>query len=219
MERGIEDLIILAERKNDVNAQLTLGAAFKNGLGVEKDLKEAFRFYKLAALQNNEYGLYNVGLMYINGEGTKRNVESGVVCLTKASILGNILAIQFTDSEQFKKLEIELKELKKKELEEEEKEEEEEEDPTIKTVTVKAYNIEYDVSEYDTDKDSIETDDFNQIDEDKVEEAVEKLRKSLPTELTLTLKLERGCDVEYEIGEAIEDETGYAALDFKYKKI
>ena len=56
-----------------VDAQLTLGFMYKEGIGVSKRLKTAFNWYMSAAQQGNVEGEYNVGCMFKEGSGVKED--------------------------------------------------------------------------------------------------------------------------------------------------
>ena len=57
----------LAALAGDSSAQLLFGDRFANGDGVAKDLKEALRWYRLAAEQGNTKAQTNLGLIYSLG--------------------------------------------------------------------------------------------------------------------------------------------------------
>ena len=59
--------ISLAER--DAGAQYALGVSYDNGYGVPEDLKEAAKWYRLAADQGHAEAQYNLGQMYAKGNG------------------------------------------------------------------------------------------------------------------------------------------------------
>ena len=54
-------------------AQNELGILHFNGLGTPKDDAKAFLYFQLAAENGSPEGMYNLGAMYDNGFGTKRN--------------------------------------------------------------------------------------------------------------------------------------------------
>ncbi len=75
----------LVERQNDAEAAAWLGALYANGLGVGKDLAEAFRLYLLAAEHGNILAANNVAVMYANGEGVEKNPEKASEWLRMAA--------------------------------------------------------------------------------------------------------------------------------------
>jgi raw score 9.87 len=54
-------------------AQNELGILHFNGQGTPKDDAKAFLYFQLAAENGSPEGMYNLGAMYDNGFGTKRN--------------------------------------------------------------------------------------------------------------------------------------------------
>ena len=59
----------LATEDNFAVAQYQVGCMFNNGLGVDEDLNQAFKFYKLAADQGHVESQFNVGNFYFIGKG------------------------------------------------------------------------------------------------------------------------------------------------------
>ncbi len=86
---NIQDTIKLADR-GDVKAQLFLGYSYLYGEnGLQVDYEKAFNYYGKAALQNDPAGLNNLGSLYYNGIGVKRNTAKSLVLFSKAADLGN----------------------------------------------------------------------------------------------------------------------------------
>ena len=86
----------LKEKANDGNikAQLMLGGMYGGGFGVDKDEKEAFKWYKMAADNANDDGRASsiVGNFYSNGIGTDKSDSLAVVYFKKASDKGHVFA-------------------------------------------------------------------------------------------------------------------------------
>lgn len=62
---------------------------YQNGLGIEKDLKEAFKLYQLASDEGNSSNAqYNLGLMYLKGDGIEKNIDKTIEYWTKSSEQG-----------------------------------------------------------------------------------------------------------------------------------
>jgi TPR repeat protein len=55
-----------------MKAQHHLGLCYENGRGVEKDEREAVRWYRAAANQDHSVALYNLGVCYTNGQGVEK---------------------------------------------------------------------------------------------------------------------------------------------------
>ena len=52
-----------------------IGVMFLVGDGVEKDSKEAFKWFKMAAEQGNIESQFYLGLLYYNGEGVNQDIK------------------------------------------------------------------------------------------------------------------------------------------------
>jgi TPR repeat protein len=63
-----------AEQGNP-NSQVKLGEFYEKGIGVEKNLVEAFKWYNKAAKQNNMTGMAEVARCYSNGIGIEKNLK------------------------------------------------------------------------------------------------------------------------------------------------
>jgi len=57
----------------DVLTQLQLGAKYDSGDGVRQNLKEAFKWYEMAAKAGNPVAQNNLGDFYLRGEGVKKD--------------------------------------------------------------------------------------------------------------------------------------------------
>lgn len=76
--------------EGDLNAQLTLGYMYLYGeKNVQTDFTEAFKYYEMAANQNSPIALNNLGSLYFNGIGTKRNYYKAAQLFSKAAELGS----------------------------------------------------------------------------------------------------------------------------------
>ena len=81
--------LLTAARRGDGFAQHQLGAIYATGdFGVGIDLRKAANFYKLAANAGNLDGLYDLGIMYMHGEGVKKNKQKGLDLLKRAARMG-----------------------------------------------------------------------------------------------------------------------------------
>ena len=66
-------------KAGNTNAQLTLGRIYFEGRAGEKQsYDKAFRYYKMAAEQDNAQAMFNVGLCYDAGYGVKKNPDEAV---------------------------------------------------------------------------------------------------------------------------------------------
>lgn len=77
-------------KEGDVNAQLSLGYKYLYGEGdIKTDYKKAFEYYSMAAAQNDDVAINNVGSLYFSGIGTDRDTQKSANMFQRASDLGN----------------------------------------------------------------------------------------------------------------------------------
>jgi len=57
----------------DVNCQVLVAIAYMNGEGLDLNLYEAFKWFKIAAKQGESYAQAETGIFYLEGEITKKN--------------------------------------------------------------------------------------------------------------------------------------------------
>jgi len=62
-------------KAGDAKAQTGLGFMYFKGRGVDKDPKEAFKWYQLAADQGNAFAQSEIGIMYMNGDTVERDYK------------------------------------------------------------------------------------------------------------------------------------------------
>jgi eukaryotic-like serine/threonine-protein kinase len=74
-----------AAENSDVKVQLYLAEMYSLGKGVDKDDKQAFKWYQTAAHQENMAGQYHIGLMLSQGIGTTKDTENAINWLSKAA--------------------------------------------------------------------------------------------------------------------------------------
>ena len=90
-EQALRLWLPIAEKDND-KAQYNLGLLYAKGLGVEKNLKTAFIWYKRAAANGNTDAMYNLGIMYDKGRVIYRSTKDATKWWQKAAELGNASA-------------------------------------------------------------------------------------------------------------------------------
>ena len=78
--------------KGDAKAQFNLGEMYQFGLGVEKDEKEAGKWYRKAAEQNVALAQYNLGVMHQFGKGVEKDEKEAVKWCRKAAEQNHALA-------------------------------------------------------------------------------------------------------------------------------
>ena len=77
-KKDFKSLKALAE-KGDAEAQYEIGMMYRNGEGVEADLKEAFKWTRKAAEQDQPLAQYELGWMYDYGEGVEKDIVMAYV--------------------------------------------------------------------------------------------------------------------------------------------
>ena len=88
----VSDAIKLLKESGEtgfVGAQSTLGYYYSLGKYVKIDGKTAINWYTLAAEQNDDIAQYNLGLIYVQGKLTNRNVATAKVWLGESLKNGN----------------------------------------------------------------------------------------------------------------------------------
>ncbi|MFB3844187.1 MAG: tetratricopeptide repeat protein [Candidatus Cloacimonadaceae bacterium] len=69
------DSLLQAAKRGDATAQYILGAHYFKGEGVDRDYKEAVKWYRLAAEQGDDFAQFNLGLCYYKGEGVVQSYK------------------------------------------------------------------------------------------------------------------------------------------------
>ena len=78
--------------RNSATAQHNLGGMYRDGQGVEKDFKEAVKWYQKAAEQGLATAQYNLGAMYRQGQGVEQDFKEAVKWWHKAAYQGFAMA-------------------------------------------------------------------------------------------------------------------------------
>lgn len=74
----------------DLKTQKALGYMYLYGKkGVEVDYDKAFKYYQMAAAQNDPIALNNLGSLYFNGIGVPVNYQKAIELFEKAAAVGN----------------------------------------------------------------------------------------------------------------------------------
>lgn len=76
-EQALRLWLPIAEKDNS-DAQYNLGILYMKGLGVEKNEKTAFIWYKRASANGNTDAMYNLGTMYNQGRVVIRSTKDAV---------------------------------------------------------------------------------------------------------------------------------------------
>jgi len=69
------NLLLESANKGYARAQFSLGLNYRHGRGFEKNDKEAFKWFSLAADQGHDQSLYWVGMHLEEGRGVEKNEE------------------------------------------------------------------------------------------------------------------------------------------------
>jgi TPR repeat protein len=72
-------------QRKDAVAMTLVGELYKDGLGVRRDLKEATRWYRLAAEHGDPQGAFSLALAYLRGRGVEESRPNAVSWLEKAA--------------------------------------------------------------------------------------------------------------------------------------
>ena len=84
--------LVINAAAGDPSAQADLAGCYLLGNGVEKNVNEAVRLFKLAADKSNDSALIMLGVMYLNGENVEQDPVQGERYLLKAAERGNAIA-------------------------------------------------------------------------------------------------------------------------------
>lgn len=78
--------------KGDATAQNSLATLYEQGLGVEKNAAEAFKWYEKAAKQGVADAQFEVGFLYAEGVGVAQDYQQAFVWYHKAAKQGHAAA-------------------------------------------------------------------------------------------------------------------------------
>ena len=87
-EQALRLWLPIAEKDN-ADAQYNLGILYQKGLGVEKNLKTAFIWYKRASANGHSDAMYNLAIMYNKGRVIYRSPKDAIKWWKKSAELGN----------------------------------------------------------------------------------------------------------------------------------
>ncbi|MEP1443560.1 MAG: tetratricopeptide repeat protein [Hyphomicrobiales bacterium] len=77
----------------DGAAQALIGELYRQGLGVKKDQKIAFSWFKLGADNNNREAAFQLGFMHLDGIGTEKNKEEAAKYFSIAAEQNHVLGL------------------------------------------------------------------------------------------------------------------------------
>ena len=84
---------LAAAKEGHADSQFNVALMYEQGIGVEKDEKEAVVWYGKAASQGNAAAQFNLAVLYENGRGTNIDFAKANEWYRKASVQGDALAI------------------------------------------------------------------------------------------------------------------------------
>lgn len=73
----------------DPFAQFVLGQMYQDGIGVNKDMQNAIKYYTLATAQQELRAEYTLALIYLEGRGVNPDYQQGISLLRDAAFKGN----------------------------------------------------------------------------------------------------------------------------------
>ena len=84
---------LAAAKAGHVFAQFNVGLMYEQGLGINKNVEEAFFWYNKSAMQGNSFAQFNLGVCFENGIGTNVDFDKANAWYRKASVQGDGLAV------------------------------------------------------------------------------------------------------------------------------
>ena len=83
------DEMSFSAQTGDAEAQNSLGELYYYGDEIEQDFDSAVYWFKEAAKQKHAEAMYNLGICFVNGEGTDKNKSTGLGFIRQAAKLGS----------------------------------------------------------------------------------------------------------------------------------
>ncbi|MFQ3224221.1 MAG: TPR repeat protein [Lentimonas sp.] len=84
---------LAAAKEGHLDSQFNVALMHENGIGVDKNAKEAVAWYRTAALQGSSLAQFNLAVLYENGRGTEVDFAAANEWYRRASVQGDPLAI------------------------------------------------------------------------------------------------------------------------------
>jgi len=76
--------VIDLAHQGDSQAQYKLGLMYELGMGIDKDLNQAFAWYQKSADQEYAKAQYNLGIFYALSKGVEKDIEQSKYWVKKA---------------------------------------------------------------------------------------------------------------------------------------
>lgn len=87
----------LIVKTDPMDAYYMLGQFYQKGLGVQKNVQEAIKYYTYAAARNHGLSRYALGMLYMNSSGSMRNPVTGYAWVSLAADSGFAEAVKRKD--------------------------------------------------------------------------------------------------------------------------
>lgn len=95
-EWAFEMFKLIAENDDHQDAQFNLAVMYHRGMGTEKNIHEAIRWYEAAANHKDNQAMYNLGLIYHHGDtDLPKDNEKSFIWMRKSFVSGNAKAQAF----------------------------------------------------------------------------------------------------------------------------
>ncbi|WP_294547047.1 tetratricopeptide repeat protein [uncultured Bacteroides sp.] len=92
-ERAFQLFKTISEGSSNVDAVFNLAMCYYRGIGTEKNVQEALKWFKNAAEQGDDQAMYNIAITYHDGKEVSRNMDEAKKWYMKAASKGNQRAI------------------------------------------------------------------------------------------------------------------------------
>ena len=76
--------VINLAHQGDSQAQYELGLMYELGMGIDKDLNQAFAWYQKSANQEHAKAQYNLGIFYALAKGVEKDIKQSKYWVKKA---------------------------------------------------------------------------------------------------------------------------------------
>lgn len=82
--KNYQDIIELA-KQDDIESQYEMGLMYELGLGVDKDLEQAFAWYEKSANQEHAKSQYNLAIFFALGKGVEKDIIQSKYWIRRAN--------------------------------------------------------------------------------------------------------------------------------------
>jgi len=76
-------------RAGNTRAMHNIALMYRKGIGVKKDVKKSFTYFKYAARKGFHLSQFQIGRMYERGQGTPRNTKEAMRWMQKSAVANN----------------------------------------------------------------------------------------------------------------------------------